>query len=130
MKAVAENWAKAQAILEAIREELGVGHVSRPPAPPHIRRRGGSSGRRRAAYKTRHGIAACEACGWTPPENLGPSVLNTHHVRPRAMGGDDSDENMVALCPNCHATAHALLKARQHHTKAEIVARLRSTRGS
>ena len=34
--------------------------------------------------------------------------LETHHVIWLADGGDDSIENTVALCPNCHKKMHVL----------------------
>lgn len=50
--------------------------------------------------------AGCEACSWT----LGPEhwrTLHAHHVIPLSCGGEDTNENMVVLCPNHHAVAHA-----------------------
>lgn len=32
--------------------------------------------------------------------------LEVHHRLPLAMGGDDSVENAIALCPNCHRNEH------------------------
>ena len=32
----------------------------------------------------------------------GQSYLESHHIKPRAQGGHDSLDNVVALCPNCH----------------------------
>ena len=29
-------------------------------------------------------------------------VLEQHHIVPRRHGGDDSPENLVTVCPNCH----------------------------
>lgn len=36
----------------------------------------------------------------------GTPYLEVHHVIPLAKGGDDTVENAVALCPNCHRKAH------------------------
>lgn len=33
---------------------------------------------------------------------------NVHHIWPRALGGDDSPENLVALCSGCHDNLHAI----------------------
>jgi len=32
--------------------------------------------------------------------------LEVHHKVPLAEGGDDTVENAIALCPNCHRHAH------------------------
>jgi 5-methylcytosine-specific restriction endonuclease McrA len=46
---------------------------------------------------------ACSECGY-----LRPGVSNhRHHIIHRKDGGDDSLHNLVSLCPNCHAEAHA-----------------------
>lgn len=58
----------------------------------------------------------CEACGWTPaPEFLElfrnrncqkiVPCLELHHVVPAACGGDNSPDNLLQLCPNCHSYA-------------------------
>lgn len=36
----------------------------------------------------------------------GSPYLEVHHVLPLARGGDDSVENAIALCPNCHRHMH------------------------
>lgn len=36
------------------------------------------------------------------------ALLNEHHIRPRAFGGDDSPKNKKFLCPTCHQTLHRL----------------------
>ncbi|HDR7378766.1 TPA: HNH endonuclease [Bacillus toyonensis] len=36
----------------------------------------------------------------------GTPYLEVHHVVPLATGGEDSVENAVALCQNCHRKAH------------------------
>ena len=52
-------------------------------------------------------------CGWKLPPRLTRAdharrMLHAHHVIPLAFGGDDSAANLVLLCPNHHAIAHAL----------------------
>lgn len=32
--------------------------------------------------------------------------LETHHIEWLSQGGDDTIENTVALCPNCHKKMH------------------------
>ena len=43
----------------------------------------------------------CAICGYP--------FAHMHHILPRAYGGEDTDENLVALCPNHHAAVHFLL---------------------
>jgi len=42
----------------------------------------------------------CEYCGkkncWT----------NSHHVNSKGSGGDDTEENLIELCGNCHRKVH------------------------
>ena len=45
----------------------------------------------------------CVVCGTTA------SMMNpypAHHIVYKSQGGDDSLENLVSLCPTCHAQAH------------------------
>jgi len=35
-----------------------------------------------------------------------PGVIHIHHVRPRSLGGTNELDNLIALCPVCHAIAH------------------------
>lgn len=49
----------------------------------------------------------CVSCGWQTPDGL-RTLIHVHHVIPISAGGDDTTENMVVLCPNCHAIAHAV----------------------
>lgn len=54
-------------------------------------------------YKAKQGKKFCQHCRWSPPV---PELLHAHHVIPRGCGGPDTVENMLVLCPNCHAIAH------------------------
>jgi len=51
----------------------------------------------------------CEACLAPAPferrTDRSP-YLEVHHRTPLAAGGDDTVENAIALCPNCHRKAH------------------------
>lgn len=61
--------------------------------------------KRRAAAE---GRLRCEACGWQPPPPLAAiRILHCHHVIPVNCGGSNDDSNLIILCPNCHAIAHA-----------------------
>ena len=51
----------------------------------------------------------CERCGSLAPFSRrrdGSPYLEVHHKRPLSKGGDDTVENAVALCPNCHRFEH------------------------
>lgn len=51
----------------------------------------------------------CENCKSAAPflRDLDNSpYLEVHHKKTLADGGDDTVENAIALCPNCHRKAH------------------------
>jgi len=51
----------------------------------------------------------CGKCKQKAPFNRrkdGSPYLEVHHRKPLADGGDDTVENAIALCPNCHRKAH------------------------
>ena len=51
----------------------------------------------------------CGAYGSSAPftrRSNGTPYLEIHHTKPLADGGEDSIENAIALCPNCHRKAH------------------------
>lgn len=52
----------------------------------------------------------CQLCGEPAPflDKNGRPYLETHHIIWLADGGDNSIENTVALCPNCHRKMHIL----------------------
>ena len=60
------------------------------------------------AKRRAHGI--CQLCNQPAPfcDNSGEPYLETHHIIWLADGGDDSIENTIALCPNCHRKMHTL----------------------
>jgi 5-methylcytosine-specific restriction endonuclease McrA len=43
-------------------------------------------------------------------------LLNVHHIRPVAEGGDNTPDNLVTLCGKCHKKAHSTVanKRRRH----------------
>lgn len=53
------------------------------------------------------GRETCYICG-----SANSDVLETHHIVPRRFGGGDSAENLVDLCPSCHATLEKLYNKR------------------
>lgn len=51
----------------------------------------------------------CERCKNEAPffrDKDGSQYLEVHHIVPLAENGDDTIENAIALCPNCHRHAH------------------------
>ncbi|MCG5502267.1 HNH endonuclease [Ectothiorhodospira lacustris] len=51
----------------------------------------------------------CQDCGNTAPfltKGTNEPFLEVHHVVPLSQGGEDTIENVVALCPNCHRKRH------------------------
>lgn len=51
----------------------------------------------------------CEYCNCLAPfvsDSTRGGYLEVHHVVPLSENGDDTVENAVALCPNCHRHAH------------------------
>ena len=54
-------------------------------------------------------VGRCEICGSPAPFRRVPTgepYLEVHHRLPLAQGGDDTVENAIALCPNCHRKSH------------------------
>lgn len=52
----------------------------------------------------------CQLCDMPAPfiDKEGKPYLETHHIVWLSRGGEDSVENTVALCPNCHRKMHIL----------------------
>lgn len=60
----------------------------------------------RLRYETRKQQRSnCAVCGWEI-EGLESGGCHIHHIKPICEGGKDDIENVVMLCPNCHALAH------------------------
>lgn len=59
-------------------------------------------------YAKRRAKGICQLCMQPAPfsNGKGEPYLETHHIIWLAKGGDDSIENTVALCPNCHRKMH------------------------
>lgn len=61
----------------------------------------------------------CEVCGWVPPvvgfykglqcKYRRARLLHLHHIVPLRWGGKDEEDNLILLCPNHHAVAHAII---------------------
>lgn len=52
----------------------------------------------------------CQLCDSKAPfkNRDGEDYLESHHIIPLSQGGEDSIENVIALCPNCHRKMHVL----------------------
>jgi 5-methylcytosine-specific restriction protein A len=61
-------------------------------------------------YTLKRSNGLCELCKLPAPfkKKNGEPYLEVHHVKQLADGGDDTIENAVALCPNCHRRMHSL----------------------
>jgi len=50
----------------------------------------------------------CQECGVSltlDEYDEGPTA-HVHHIVPKSEGGSDAEENLVTLCPSCHADRH------------------------
>ena len=67
-----------------------------------------------AAYVKLAANGVCDLCEQEAPfkNKVGQPFLECHHVQQLSKGGEDSNSNAVALCPNCHRKMHSL----NHHT--------------
>lgn len=51
----------------------------------------------------------CQLCEEPAPfEKNGVPFLHVHHIEYLSNGGEDTIENSIAICPNCHARIHQL----------------------
>ncbi len=79
-----------------------------------------------AAVAKMFASGVCDLCENEAPFSMknGEPYLETHHVKPRANGGEDKIYNVVALCPNCHRKIHHL-KLAHDIKKLENIAKKR-----
>lgn len=63
-----------------------------------------------AEYVRRRANGCCELCGNTGPFIVSGELpfLEVHHVIWLKYNGNDTSENTVALCPNCHRKMHMI----------------------
>lgn len=64
-------------------------------------------------YAKRSAKGICQLCELPAPfkDKYGNPYLESHHVVWLAKGGEDSIENIIALCPNCHVKMHIVNNA-------------------
>jgi len=48
----------------------------------------------------------CGLCG----ETFSRSVAEDHHMVPQSVGGEDSEDNLIRLCSNCHTFIHGIAR--------------------
>ncbi|OWZ84121.1 hypothetical protein CDO51_05090 [Natranaerobius trueperi] len=60
------------------------------------------------SYAKKRANGVCECCGQEAPflKDDGAPFLETHHLKALSEGGEDSIENVCAVCPNCHRKLH------------------------
>lgn len=61
-------------------------------------------------HAKRRAAGICQLCMFPAPfkNNSGVPYLETHHIVWMSAGGEDTPENTVALCPNCHKKMHII----------------------
>ncbi|MDE5966863.1 MAG: HNH endonuclease [Lachnospiraceae bacterium] len=76
-----------------------------------------------SAYTKRRAGKYCELCGEMAPflDKDGNPYLEIHHVVWLSNGGEDSINNTVALCPNCHKKMHIVQESKDVHFLQKIL---------
>jgi len=77
---------------------------------------------RRIAFARANGM--CEDCGRKFSQGW---QLDCHHIIPSSFGGDDTLDNAVMLCLECHAKRHEYLG--MHRAVQSIRERIESSHG-
>lgn len=62
----------------------------------------------------------CIVCGFNFEDKygeIGRGFIHVHHINPLADNGKDISDNLIPVCPNCHAMLHRYLKedTRDYH---------------
>lgn len=53
----------------------------------------------------KHHLNICQICGDRIEDEFG-TTSEAHHIKHFSKNGDDTIDNMIILCPNCHAKIH------------------------
>jgi hypothetical protein len=61
-------------------------------------------------------VGSCALCGYDVP-----AILEVHHIVPLYLGGIDTEDNLTALCPTCHAVVERLAKIAEHEHERNYV---------
>lgn len=48
----------------------------------------------------------CQLCLWNPQNIYGEFLCQGHHIQWLSRGGEDSQENLMLICPNHHVAIH------------------------
>ncbi|MCK8816747.1 HNH endonuclease [Natroniella sulfidigena] len=74
-------------------------------------------------YAKRRAKGYCQLCEKEAPfkNKAGEPYLETHHIEWLSKGGEDSIENTVALCPNCHRKMH-VINSKEDRNKLKLKA--------
>jgi len=82
-----------------------------------------------SAYVKQAANGVCDLCRKPAPfrNRKGEAYLECHHIVPLAAGGEDSLNNAVALCPNCHRKMHVL---NLEEDRARLEQRIREREGA
>ena len=65
--------------------------------------------------KLKAAYGCCRCCTWMPPFTLDnpTGLLHAHHIVEVSKGGGNGADNLIVLCPNCHAVAGRLTAERE-----------------
>jgi 5-methylcytosine-specific restriction protein A len=72
----------------------------------------------------------CQGCNNPAPflrRINGVPYLEVHHRVPLAMGGEDTVENAIALCPNCHRERHFGASSADHAGRSHVRQSIKQT---
>lgn len=107
IKSYAENFKSKDNVREVVSK-----HIDRNP---HVKE-----------YAKIRAAGVCQLCEKKAPFNTtnGEPFLEVHHVDYLRNNGDDSWDNVVALCPNCHRKIHSL-ENKDDYNKLKRLARQR-----
>ncbi len=87
---------------------LRVEHSTRKPSKTRVKTNVYERNVWVAEFAKRLAKGNCQLCLQPAPFNdkKGTAYLETHHIIWLSQGGEDTPENTVALCPNCHRKMH------------------------
>ncbi len=60
----------------------------------------------------------CEICNRKGSKH---NILTTHHIRPKAFGGENKEDNLMCVCEECHREIHNYINTQLHkHRKPDM----------
>lgn len=101
--------------LEQLRAKALEAAEKYPAFDPELERLGNSYMK---VYVKRKAAGVCQLCGNKAPFNdiKGVPFLELHHIRSLLSWDQDTLENLIALCPNCHRKMHILKNQKDKST--------------